>query len=370
MGFCNLFPILVILSAAHDLLKVPVKGNRNSTVENVGKVENRYDCNETSTGIVLIADVLPGLFIKILYSAFPFRLKYKQRVGFVVSSSATSFLLISFSFENHKLLMFIGIGLASISTSFGEMTFLSLTTLYPKKIAFFPYAIGLATTGLASSSLYALLTQFIQPDKTIMYMSFIPVLLALSYWLLPNPDIFSHMSYHEHNETNIDKIESIKSLQESNPIESLTFVNKLKLVKPLIKYMIPLFLVFFSEYVINQGLFELLYFKDNYLIKDHSSQYRYYNVMYRVGVFISRIAILYFPISNLALFPLFQILNLVVLLTNTVFNFMPRIEIVLAIILWEGMKFLFKSKFYLHSFTQIDIFFVLLKRYDWWRMLC
>lgn len=54
------------------------------------------------------------------------------------------------------------------------------------------------------------------------------------------------------------------------------FKQKLVIIRPLLKYMIPLFLVYFSEYYINQGLFELLYFKDSF-IKEHKLQYRFFN---------------------------------------------------------------------------------------------
>ena len=45
-------------------------------------------------------------------------------------------------------------------------------------------------------------------------------------------------------------------------------------LRPLLKYMVPLFFVYFAEYFINQGLYELLYFKDSSVIKDHKLQYR------------------------------------------------------------------------------------------------
>jgi battenin len=266
---------LVILAAAHDLLS-PVESHDSSAHQNatsvaVQKPYNRYDCNEISTGIVLIADILPGLFIKLLYSAFPYNFKYSHRVAFIVTLSALSFLLISFSFNHYKWLMFAGIGLASVSTSFGEMTFLAMTTLYPKHLAFFPYAVGLALTGLVSSSSYAALTVKLRPDQAILAMSFIPFLMALSYLLMPTPDQFISSSV----DLEILEKEKLNAKAQNLPkLDTLNFSGKLKILIPLLKYMIPLFLVFFSEYVINQGLFELIFFKDNYLLQTHSSQYR------------------------------------------------------------------------------------------------
>lgn len=208
------------------------------------------------------------------------------------------------------------------------MTFLGLTTLYPKRLGFFPYAIGLAMTGLVSSSAYAALTLILRPDQAIVCMIFIPFLLLTSYLILPSPERFHNLDDTKDEDDQDDQLPKL---------ESMNLNHKLRLVVPLLKYMIPLFLVFFAEYVINQGLFELIYFPGSSLLSDHSSQYRWYNVTYRIGVFISRISVLYFPITNLPIFPIFQIINLIILLTHTLSNFIPCIEIVLLIILWEGV---------------------------------
>lgn len=46
IGFCNLFPIITMISAAHDLLKTDINPKKNFTKRYGGK----YDCNEISTG--------------------------------------------------------------------------------------------------------------------------------------------------------------------------------------------------------------------------------------------------------------------------------------------------------------------------------
>ena len=120
------------------------------------------------------------------------------------------------------------------------------------------------------------------PRATILSMLFIPILMGFSYVILPD-------SKFKQNNSNSNKINSneISDNEESSLLKNDTvFVNSitdnsessswkdnLRLLKPLLKYMIPLFLVYFSEYFINQGLFELLYFKDSF-IKSHKDQYR------------------------------------------------------------------------------------------------
>ena len=52
-GLCNNFPYVIMLSAAHDILSSP-KTDTNSTSTNI---TNKYDCNEISTGAILLAGI-------------------------------------------------------------------------------------------------------------------------------------------------------------------------------------------------------------------------------------------------------------------------------------------------------------------------
>uniref|UniRef100_A0A183CN01 Battenin n=1 Tax=Globodera pallida TaxID=36090 RepID=A0A183CN01_GLOPA len=67
-------------------------------------------------------------------------------------------------------------------------------------------------------------------------------------------------------------------------------------IRPLLKYMVPLSVVYFSEYFINQGLLELLMFDCAHSFSlSPTSQYRWFQVLYQVGVFISRSSVKLFP---------------------------------------------------------------------------
>lgn len=95
--------------------------------------------------------------------------------------------------------------------------------------------------------------------------------------------------------------------------------------------MIPLGLVYFFEYLINQGLvsflhdilyiwflihvirinrldcfqFELVYFEKIWLT--HAEQYRWYQVIYQLGVFISRTSVNIFPIEKIWILTILQV---------------------------------------------------------------
>lgn len=85
--------------------------------------------------------------------------------------------------------------------------------------------------------------------------------MAVSYILLPPIELAN---------LTINK----KEAEPESSVSQVTVrVSKYRLIPKLLKYMIPLMLVYFAQYFINQGLFELLYFPDS-TISDHRSQYR------------------------------------------------------------------------------------------------
>ncbi|CAF0873839.1 unnamed protein product [Brachionus calyciflorus] len=351
LGLSNNFAYVIMLSAAHDILSPNESNNKTTANETIHyqNQTNKYDCNELSTGSILLADILPGIAIKLIAPFFVHRIKYWNRVVVVVLTNSASFLLVSLSPSDLKPLIFLGVCAASFSSSFGEITFLSLSTLYSRNLSITGWASGTGAAGLIGSFGYAALTSLgLNPKTTILIMLFIPVIMALSYIALPNVDFAKSRIYAEIESDN-------ESNNESQVVNStngeVSFESKLKMIPPLLKYMIPLFLVYFAEYFINQGLFELLYFKDAF-IKEHKLQYRWYNVMYQLAVFISRSSIKWIRINFLSIFPIFQLLNVVIFLTHIFFGYFPSIWIVFLIIFWEG---LLGGGCYVNAFNLISI---------------
>lgn len=109
-------------------------------------------------------------------------------------------------------------------------------------------------------------------------MVIVPVILIFSYIVLPSVAYTKGRKYLGPDddgeasdvETDIPAPQQLVRTDKIPPSESIS--QSLHKVRPLIKYMIPLFLVYFAEYFLNQGLFELLYFKDSSI--KHSDQYR------------------------------------------------------------------------------------------------
>ncbi|XP_010766523.1 battenin-like isoform X1 [Notothenia coriiceps] len=105
LGLCNNFAYVVMLSAAHDILKKQESANATSPTPSPLTVDvqagnsssSPYDCNPVSAQAVLLADILPTLIIKLVAPCVIHKLPYGFRVLFCALMAATSFLLVSFS---------------------------------------------------------------------------------------------------------------------------------------------------------------------------------------------------------------------------------------------------------------------------------
>jgi len=104
---------------------------------------------------------------------------------------------------------------------------------------------------------------------------------------------------------------------------------------PLFQYTGPLFLVYFGEYVINQGISPVLTYPNDPMFA--KQEYKYYSFLYQIGVFISRSSANFFQIRQLWLLAFLQIVNMFLLGCAAYFNFIPNIWIVFVIIFYEGL---------------------------------
>lgn len=81
--------------------------------------------------------------------------------------------------------------------------------------------------------------------------------------------------------------------------------------------------------------FELVYFQDAGM--DKATQYRWLQVDYQLGVFISRSSVNVVTINKIWMMAVFQAVNVAVFLCHVIFWFVPSIWIIFAIVFWEGL---------------------------------
>lgn len=116
--------------------------------------------------------------------------------------------------------------------------------------------------------------------------------------------------------------------------------------------MLPLLLVYIAEYTINQGVAPTLLFPLGATpFAEFRSFYPTYNAIYQVGVFFSRSSTPFFRIHNLYLPSLLQVLNLTLLTLHALFDFLPNVYVVFAVVFWEG---LLGGLVYVNTFAEIS----------------
>ncbi|KFM79238.1 Battenin, partial [Stegodyphus mimosarum] len=330
LGLCNNFAYVVMLSAAYDLLHVDYHKSEEQVV--IHNESNVTRCNPISTGAILLADILPSLFIKLIA---PFIvIKTHVRVLIAIILSSLSFIITSASVGNW--MTFLGVICAALSGGLGEVTFLSYSSFFEKDVIS-TWSSGTGGAGVFGALSYAGLHFVLDTKYILLVMLTIPVLTALVFWILiVHPVPVKCQCSSEMEPMLGDSIEMTKG-NYSKPSELYSFRKKLSLVKPLLKYMIPLGLVYFAEYLINQGLFELLYFPNAEKWLNQKEQYRWYQVDYQIGVLISRSSVNFFQVKRLWILPILQIINVIILLLQIYFSFIPSIWIVLALIFYEGL---------------------------------
>jgi len=333
LGLFNNYAYVIMLSSAHDLLREE-KTNATENLNLMATNSTGRDCNELSTGTILLADIGPAIIVK---SIAPFlAINIHMKVTAVTGLSALSFLLVSFSQSN--LTTYIGVICASLSSGLGEVSFLSYTHFFQENVIS-AWSSGTGGAGVIGAGSYAALTSFgVSPRATVLIMMVVPLGMAITFWIVLKPEGINSAN------TTTDTVPLLDNEEETRPhhvVENnspLNVVEKLKLVRSLLKYMFPLGLVYFFEYLINQGLYELVYFPGIFL--DHSQQYRWFQLTYQVGVLISRSSLGFIVIKRIYLMSIFQGVNVLIFTFQAIFWLLPPtygIYLIFLFILWEGL---------------------------------
>ncbi|XP_075731529.1 CLN3 lysosomal/endosomal transmembrane protein, battenin isoform X4 [Rhipicephalus microplus] len=273
-------------------------------------------------------NILPALFIKL--TAPFFNINTSVQVATVVLLSCSSFLMTSFTIA--KWMSFLGVVCAALGSGLGEITFLAYSSHFDTDVIS-TWSSGTGGAGVLGAFSYAAMASVLTPETTLLVMLCVPVLLAISFWgILVHPKKDSRQPVAVPDEEPLLLSCSGCSEEEEG---TLTFVQKLKLMKPLLKFMIPLGFVYFAEYFINQGLLELIVFRN--ITLTHKEQYRWLQVMYQVGVLISRSSVNIVQIRKLWLLPILQFANVAFIFSEAYSLYLPSFWIVVVVVLYEGL---------------------------------
>ncbi|XP_050450880.1 battenin [Cataglyphis hispanica] len=321
LGLCNNYGYVVMLSAAHDILNIKF-GDKDSTLNTNGtNTTGIRSCNTLSTGAILLADILPSLAIKMTAPFLPFYVHF--RVAMCVLYSAAGFLMVSLS--TAEWLAILGVIITSLSSGLGEVTMLSYSNQFSNQVIS-TWSSGTGGAGVIGALSYAALTTVLSIENTLLIMLIVPLLQAVAFWCV--------LKHPVHTRISIAK-DGVESREQIIKVPKKTIRDKINLMPGLLKYMVPLGLVYLFEYFINQGLYELVEFDDIWL-KPHE-QYRWLQADYQIGVFISRSSVNLVTIDRIWIMSVLQFINVLILLFETLFYYIPNIWIVFALVLWEGL---------------------------------
>ncbi|WLF78009.1 battenin CLN3 protein [Lodderomyces elongisporus] len=343
-GLLNNILYVIILSAAIDL---------------VGSA--------TPKATVLLADVVPSFAFKLTAPFFIHMISYRTRIWSLVCLSSGGMLLISLSSPSAIAVKILGIMLASFSSGMGEVSFLQLTHYYGEE-AIGGFSSGTGGAGLFGSFLFMLMTNILGMPAWLVLLVFAmtPAGFILTYFtFLPQPDsdqyqeLQSSIDDFENDGTEIrageagteyDVAQAALDLQ-SNDLKFSSAASLMshitytfERIKPLIiPFMVPLTTVYFSEYVINQGISPTLLFPletlPHWLFSSYRDIYVVYGFLYQLGVLISRSSATFgIRIRRLYLLSLLQGINVMITILQSLYD-LPFYSIwpLLMLILYEGL---------------------------------
>jgi len=296
----------VFLSAAGDLLPLP-------------------------TSTVLLAEMIPIIVSQGVAPLFIERIPFWFKIIIITLMSVAAFIIVAFS-HNVEFTIF-GIVIGSIASGFGELIFMTLSSFYhPNTVSL--YSSGTGAAGIFGSLSYLALNVLLKlsPFVTLLSLTWVPLLMSIMYFFVLEKSIKIKTEFDLCS--NVNEIES-SSLINENEKKYYTVREKLYYQLELAKYTGPLFLVYFGEYVINQGISPALLFPNDRTFA--GNEYKYYSFIYQIGVFISRSSANFFQIKKLLLLGCLQIVNMIFLGCVAYFYFIPSIWIIFVIIFYEGL---------------------------------
>ncbi|XP_043471454.1 battenin isoform X1 [Leptopilina heterotoma] len=324
LGLCNNYGYVVMLSAAHDILRERFDHKNDEPPKNTwdnSTSETYRHCNTISTGAILLADILPCLIVKLIFPFVPYFVN--TRVLACILCSIAGFLLVGLG--ETSIIIILGIVLTSISSGLGELTLIAYCNRFNKHVITC-WSSGTGGAGIFGAVSYACLKIWLSTKQTLLLMLIIPFLEGIAFWIIleiPKETVQSDKS-------------GIGSREQIIKVQEKSLKEKLRLVPTLLKYMLPLGLVYLLEYFINQGLFELIEF-NNISWLGPSDQYRWLQVDYQIGVFISRSSAVLFTFNKIWIMSVLQFINVIILLFESIYYYMPSFWIVFSIVLWEGL---------------------------------
>ncbi|CAL6076619.1 CLN3_protein [Hexamita inflata] len=311
-GWSNNFGFYVMLSAAKHMMQ-----------------------NKVATSAVLICDTLPCFIIQLILPFFLDKIPYAVQVSFIVLFALLGFILAILA-EDRIYLALIAVSFHSLSLGLGETTFFAYSTKFSTKcVSAFSSGTGLA--GITAAGIYAILADvFHVPFKVILYI-FLPVpIFMLLAFSISKPSQLKQSNNNILQNQNVDLLVS-DAIPDQMPVkvEKLSFAQKLNSLKSISMFILSLFIVYTSQYSINQSVDSVIDFPPPYT----SKHYTFSQFAFRFGIFLARssLPLFKFPYKFISIPSIFQVLNLILFCFQAQFLFIKWFWAVQFLSFVEGL---------------------------------
>ncbi|EPY51727.1 battenin CLN3 family protein [Schizosaccharomyces cryophilus OY26] len=311
-GLLNNLLYVVILSAALDLVGANI-----------------------SKGVVLLSNIVPSLSCKLFAPILQVH-KYSASKRLLFCAFLSFFGMQWITWSSSVSSRMLGVALAAVSSSFGEITFLQLSSRY-QSTALTCWSSGTGLAGLFGASFYLVFTTWFNftVRTTLLISSFLPLFLIFNYFFILPTAEYQHISVS--HQVPFDAIHRGETSSPTNVLSSMRVF--FYLAKPFfLSHMLPLFLVYLSEYTINVGVAPtLLFSQEDSGLSSFRDFYPTYQTMYQLGVFISRSSIGWVKVPYVLELAIIQFGILGFTILQSLFYFIHSYHFLLLIIFMEGL---------------------------------
>ncbi|KAL3082526.1 hypothetical protein niasHT_030540 [Heterodera trifolii] len=187
---------------------------------------------------------------------------------------------------------------------------------------------GTGASGIVSSVTYSALTEpklfGISPQKVILSMLIIPTVYFLTYWLVLVHSPLMHKAQLSRPSSWI-----VPAIRRPNCSG-----------QPLLRYMVPICIVYFLDNLINSGLLQHVKFDCAHSFGlSLASQFRWLQTFHLIGIFLSRLSAIFVEMPSLIFYslPFLMLANLAIFFGQALFRFIPHILFVFVTIFIMGM---------------------------------
>lgn len=254
--------------------------------------------------IVYIVNQVPGFLVKLTGPYWFHLVPYKYRVIICCLLMSSSFCLVALS--TTKELKLLGVALTSLQCSFGEASFLALSSFYDARKTLTSWSSGTGFAGVVGFAWsFVIHTALGFSFKTSLLMAnILPVIMMLTYFFVLVPPWVDESRSRVTRGSRVlsvsdDDSRLLRGPAAAHPPEvdaegasvvagGMSCSQQLMfIVQRLWPYMIPLVLVYLSEYAIQAGVWASMGFP----VEDQQARSSFYqaaNWSYQAGVFISR----------------------------------------------------------------------------------